>query len=75
MLCCGSAFHFLAGTKARAPRWARGLGAEWAWRFVLEPRTRQRYMADAAFLAASAPAFLALRLKGRARMARYEIGV
>ena len=35
ILCCGSAFHFLAGTKARAPVWARKLGGEWAWRFAL----------------------------------------
>jgi N-acetylglucosaminyldiphosphoundecaprenol N-acetyl-beta-D-mannosaminyltransferase len=75
MLCCGSAFHFLAGTKARAPAWARALGGEWAWRFALEPRTRQRYLADAAFLAMRAPAFLALRLKGRARMGRYNLEV
>ena len=74
MLCCGSAFHFLAGTKARAPVWARRLGGEWLWRFGLEGRTRARYLADAAFLARRAPAFAALRLTGRARLARYEIG-
>ena len=74
ILCCGSAFHFLAGTKARAPVWARRLGGEWAWRFALEPRTRKRYLADARFLAANALAFLSLRLTGRARFGRYEIG-
>jgi N-acetylglucosaminyldiphosphoundecaprenol N-acetyl-beta-D-mannosaminyltransferase len=74
ILCCGSAFHFLAGTKARAPVWARRIGGEWAWRFVLEPRTRQRYLADALFLAANALTFLSLRLTGRARFGRYEIG-
>jgi N-acetylglucosaminyldiphosphoundecaprenol N-acetyl-beta-D-mannosaminyltransferase len=74
MLCCGSAFHFLAGTKARAPVWARRMGGEWAWRFVLEPRTRQRYLADAVFLARNALAFLSLRLTGAARFGRYEIG-
>jgi len=73
ILCCGSAFHFLAGTKARAPIWARRLGGEWAWRFALEPRTRKRYLADALFLLAKAPAFLSLRLTGRARLGRYEI--
>jgi N-acetylglucosaminyldiphosphoundecaprenol N-acetyl-beta-D-mannosaminyltransferase len=75
MLCCGSAFHFLAGTKARAPAWARRLGAEWAWRFALEARTRRRYLADALFLAWRALGFLSLRLTGKARFGRYEIGV
>ena len=75
MLCCGSAFHFLAGTKARAPAWARRLGGEWAWRFALESRTRRRYLADALFLARRALAFASLRLRGRARFGRYEIGV
>ena len=74
MLCFGSAFHFLAGTKARAPSWARTLGGEWAWRFVLEPRTRKRYLADALFLARNVGAFLSLRLTGIARFGRYEIG-
>ncbi len=74
ILCCGSAFHFLAGSKARAPVWARRVGGEWAWRFALEPRTRKRYLADALFLAANPLAFLSLRLTGRARFGRYEIG-
>jgi N-acetylglucosaminyldiphosphoundecaprenol N-acetyl-beta-D-mannosaminyltransferase len=73
ILCCGSAFHFLAGTKARAPVWARRLGGEWAWRFVREPRTRQRYLADALFLVCNALAFLSLRLTGHARFGRYEV--
>jgi UDP-N-acetyl-D-mannosaminuronic acid transferase (WecB/TagA/CpsF family) len=59
----------------RAPAWTRRLGAEWAWRFLSEPRTRQRYVADALFLLRRAPAFLALRLKGRARFGRYEVGI
>ncbi|HVY35185.1 MAG TPA: WecB/TagA/CpsF family glycosyltransferase [Caulobacteraceae bacterium] len=74
ILCCGSAFHFLTGTTKRAPVWARGLGGEWAWRFVREPRTRKRYLADALFLARNVLAFLSLRLSGRARFGRYEIG-
>ena len=75
ILCCGSAFRFLAGAATRAPAWTRKLGAEWAWRFLCEPRTRKRYVADALFLLRRAPAFLALRLKGRARFGRYEIGL
>ena len=74
MLCCGSAFHFLSGTATRAPVWARRLGGEWAWRFVLEPRTRKRYLADALFLARNVLGFLSLRLTGHARLGRYEIG-
>lgn len=73
ILCCGSAFHFLAGTKSRAPRWTRALGAEWLWRFLTEARTRKRYAADALFLARSAPAMLALRLRGFARFGRYAL--
>jgi N-acetylglucosaminyldiphosphoundecaprenol N-acetyl-beta-D-mannosaminyltransferase len=75
MLCCGSAFHFLAGTKARAPIWARKLGGEWLWRFVLERRTRLRYAADAVFLARRAVAFAALRARGAANFGRYRIGI
>ena len=73
ILCCGSALHFLAGTKSRAPAWTRVLGAEWFWRFVTEGRTRRRYAADAAFLIRSAPAFLSLRIRGRARFGRYGL--
>ncbi len=75
MLCCGSAFHFLAGTKARAPSWARKLGAEWLWRFVLESRTRRRYAADALFLAGNALAFVSLKVTGHARFGRYGLKV
>jgi N-acetylglucosaminyldiphosphoundecaprenol N-acetyl-beta-D-mannosaminyltransferase len=34
----GAVFDFVAGTKARAPRFIRMLGMEWLFRFVLEPR-------------------------------------
>lgn len=50
ILCCGSALNFLAGEKQRAPEAFRKLGAEWLWRFIGEPHTRTRYLADAGFL-------------------------
>jgi len=34
----GAAFDFLAGTKARAPRWMRRAGLEWFFRLASEPR-------------------------------------
>ena len=67
LLCCGSAFHFLSGAAERAPEPFRRAGAEWLWRFAHEARTRERYVADAAFLLRRLPAFVALRLTGRAR--------
>ena len=73
ILCCGSAFRFLAGSATRAPLWTRKLGAEWAFRFITEARTRKRYMADALFLARNFPMFVSLRLTGKARFSRYEI--
>lgn len=75
MLCCGSAFRFLAGSAARAPVWTRKIGGEWAFRFLTEARTRKRYLADALFLARHAFGFLALRFTGKARFGRYEIGL
>jgi len=75
ILCCGSAFHFLAGTQPRAPMGVRRLGLEWSWRFLTEPRTRRRYLADAAFLARNAFAFGTLGVCGQARFSRYQIGL
>ncbi len=74
LLCCGSAFHFLAGVQNRAPKAFRAAGAEWLWRFVREARTRRRYVADAAFLLARLPAFSALRLRGKADFQAFRLG-
>jgi N-acetylglucosaminyldiphosphoundecaprenol N-acetyl-beta-D-mannosaminyltransferase len=71
VLCCGSAFHFLAGAKRRAPKAFQRLGAEWLWRFINEAATRRRYIADALFLLRHAGAFLRLRRGGQARFGRY----
>lgn len=34
----GAVFDFYAGTYSRAPKWVCGLGLEWAYRLLLEPR-------------------------------------
>jgi N-acetylglucosaminyldiphosphoundecaprenol N-acetyl-beta-D-mannosaminyltransferase len=38
MLGVGAAFDFFAGSKAQAPRWMMGMGLEWLFRLVTEPR-------------------------------------
>jgi len=73
LLCCGSAFNFLAGVKPRAPRAFQLLGAEWLWRFIGEAHTRRRYVADALFLLANLRAVMELRRTGRARFAGYTL--
>jgi N-acetylglucosaminyldiphosphoundecaprenol N-acetyl-beta-D-mannosaminyltransferase len=37
-LACGGAIDVAAGMKKRAPQWMHGLGLEWIYRLVLEPR-------------------------------------
>jgi len=73
ILCCGSAFHFLAGAKRRAPKPFQRLGAEWLWRFMTEAATRRRYVADALFLLRHAGAFLSLRRQGQARFGTFNL--
>lgn len=47
-LCAGATIDFLAGSKARAPRWMRKAGVEWVHRVVTEPRRlAPRYASDA----------------------------
>jgi N-acetylglucosaminyldiphosphoundecaprenol N-acetyl-beta-D-mannosaminyltransferase len=75
ILCCGSAFHFLAGAKRRAPKAFQRLGAEWLWRFASEAATRRRYVADALFLLRYAGAFLRLRQQGQAQIGSYCLRV
>ena len=44
---CGSALDYVAGTRARAPRWMQRAGLEWAWRLGAEPRRlARRYLVD-----------------------------
>jgi len=38
MLGVGAAFDFFAGAKPQAPRWMMGIGLEWLFRLVTEPR-------------------------------------
>lgn len=63
----------LVRTKGRAPRLFRRLGAEWTWRFVAEPHTRQRYYADGLFLMQELKSFLQLRRTGAARFKRFDL--
>ncbi len=48
----GGSFDVLAGAVTRAPRWVQGLGMEWFWRFLQEPRRMwKRYLTtNSAFL-------------------------
>ena len=49
----GAAFDFLAGTKPQAPRWLQGLGLEWSFRLLTEPRRlwRRYLVSNTVFLA------------------------
>ncbi|HLA04635.1 MAG TPA: WecB/TagA/CpsF family glycosyltransferase, partial [Syntrophales bacterium] len=38
MIGVGAAFDFHAGTKSQAPAWMQGIGFEWLFRLVTEPR-------------------------------------
>jgi N-acetylglucosaminyldiphosphoundecaprenol N-acetyl-beta-D-mannosaminyltransferase len=47
-LCIGATIDFLAGEKARAPRWMQRFGCEWLHRLASEPRRLfRRYARDA----------------------------
>jgi N-acetylglucosaminyldiphosphoundecaprenol N-acetyl-beta-D-mannosaminyltransferase len=47
-LCVGATIDFLAGEKARAPRWIQSIGMEWLHRMASEPRRLvKRYARDA----------------------------
>jgi N-acetylglucosaminyldiphosphoundecaprenol N-acetyl-beta-D-mannosaminyltransferase len=52
----GGSLDFIAGAIARAPKWMCGIGLEWAYRFLQEPRRlAQRYFSDAGALALYVP--------------------
>ena len=38
ILCVGAAFDFHAGTVRQAPSWMQGIGMEWVFRLIMEPR-------------------------------------
>ncbi|MEX0794743.1 MAG: WecB/TagA/CpsF family glycosyltransferase, partial [Pirellulaceae bacterium] len=47
-LCVGATIDFLAGEKARAPRWMQQTGLEWLHRILVDPkRLAKRYAHDA----------------------------
>jgi N-acetylglucosaminyldiphosphoundecaprenol N-acetyl-beta-D-mannosaminyltransferase len=73
ILCCGSALLFMTGSKRRAPFIFRHFGAEWLWRFVLEPHTRLRYILDMAFLSTHVISFLILSARGKTSFKHYSI--
>lgn len=41
----GGAFDYLSGSIPRAPKWIRGLGFEWLFRLVIQPRRIKRQLA------------------------------
>jgi N-acetylglucosaminyldiphosphoundecaprenol N-acetyl-beta-D-mannosaminyltransferase len=53
----GAAFDFLSGARARAPRWMRSCGLEWAHRLGSEPRrlTRRYLSTNTEFLLRAGP--------------------
>lgn len=63
----GAAFDFHAGRVRQAPRWVRGSGFEWLFRFAMEPRRLGwRYLRNN-------PLFLAHVLAQKSRLRRYPI--
>ena len=73
ILCCGSGLLFLAGSTPRAPLWMQRRGGEWLWRFLVEPRTRQRYAKDALFLIRNLPALVGIRRDGVGRFEGFRL--
>lgn len=73
ILCCGSGLLFLAGETPRAPVWLQRLGGEWFWRFMVEPRTRQRYGRDALFLLENLPVLLQLKRTGTGQFKGFSL--
>lgn len=61
--CVGAMFEYHAGYRARAPRWVRHAGLEWAFRLMLEPRRlwRRYIIGNTVFIAR----VLAARLRGQ----------
>lgn len=67
MLGVGAAFDYLAGTLPRPPSWMQGVGLEWFFRLLIEPRRLwRRYLRNnPRFLLQFARQYLAYRLDGR----------
>ena len=54
IMCLGAAFELVTGQKSMAPRWMQGVGLEWLYRLICEPkRLARRYLI-------SIPRFIAL---------------
>jgi N-acetylglucosaminyldiphosphoundecaprenol N-acetyl-beta-D-mannosaminyltransferase len=67
-LMIGGALNMYVGLVPRAPLWVRRIGAEWFFRFVLEPRrlVRRYFVEDARFLAIAGRELWNVRVRGRA---------
>jgi N-acetylglucosaminyldiphosphoundecaprenol N-acetyl-beta-D-mannosaminyltransferase len=68
-LLIGGAFDMYAGRTRRAPAWVQRLGAEWFFRFLLEPRRlfRRYFVDDVRFLAIAAGEIRRSRVAGGRR--------
>jgi N-acetylglucosaminyldiphosphoundecaprenol N-acetyl-beta-D-mannosaminyltransferase len=65
LLGVGASFDFLSGNKPQAPRWLQGLGLEWLFRLLTEPRRLgKRY--------AQYPLFIALVIAQALGIRKYE---
>jgi N-acetylglucosaminyldiphosphoundecaprenol N-acetyl-beta-D-mannosaminyltransferase len=67
VLMIGGALNMYVGLVPRAPLWVRRIGAEWLFRFVLEPRRlfRRYFVEDARFLAIAGRELWNVRVRGR----------
>jgi N-acetylglucosaminyldiphosphoundecaprenol N-acetyl-beta-D-mannosaminyltransferase len=58
----GAGLDFLAGSQQRAPKWARAIAMEWAWRLLSNPkRLAKRYLECALILPGLLPEAIAQR--------------
>ena len=64
----GAAFDFYAGTSTRAPAFIQGMGLEWLYRFICEPRRLWKRNL------VSTPRFIGMVLREKMRLLRAESG-
>ena len=63
MIGVGAAFDYHAGTLKRAPVWMQGIGMEWLYRLMMEPRRlwRRYLVTNSIFIAATAAQLMQLK--------------
>ncbi len=63
MIGVGAAFDYHAGTLKRAPNWMQGIGLEWLFRLMMEPRRlwRRYLVTNSVFVAATTAQMLGLK--------------